>query len=138
MSLHESDIVSQVLREIVQGWAGTSAELAEVQPLEGGMINTTLCLTLKDGKRCVLKISPHRINRDYEREVHQLDLLQSIGLPVPKVYALDIGSLEDPHSYILMEFVPGIDLSEARHSCTPEQFDDIQAHLAELVLRMHS
>jgi fructosamine-3-kinase len=138
MSFHESDISWQVLRQIVQGWVGTSAELAEVQPLEGGMINTTLCLTLKDGQRCVLKISPHRINRDYEREVQQLDLLRSVGLPVPQVYCLDIGSLEDPHSYILMEFVDGVDLAQARQQCSPDQYDQLQHHLAELVGLLHS
>jgi fructosamine-3-kinase len=137
MSLHESDISWQVLRRIVQGWAGTAAELAEVKPLEGGMINTTLCLTLVDGQRAVLKISPHRVNREYQREAHQLDLLRSLGLPTPRVYRHEIGSLDDPHSYILMEFMDGIDLSAAKRQCSGECFDQIQNHLAEIVLRMH-
>jgi fructosamine-3-kinase len=136
MSLHE-DISWQVLRRIVQNWAGTAAELAEVKPLEGGMINTTLCLTLADGQRAVLKISPHRVNRDYQREAHQLDFLRELGLPTPRVYQHAVGSLDDPHSYILMEFMEGIDLSAARRQCSWECFDQIQQHLAEIVLRMH-
>lgn len=138
MPFHESDISWQVLRQLVQEWAGSSAELAEVKPLQGGMINTTLCLTLTDNQRAVLKISPHRVNRDYEREVFQLNLLRSVGIPTPEVHKLDIGSLDDPHSYILMEFVEGVDLHEAKQQCSAEQFDSIQQHLAELLLLMHS
>ncbi|HWP40350.1 MAG TPA: fructosamine kinase family protein [Tepidisphaeraceae bacterium] len=138
MSIHESDISWQVLRRIVQQWAGTSAELAEVKPLVGGMINTTLCLTLSDGQRVVLKISPHRVNRDYEREAHQLNLLRSLGIPTPRVYQLETGSLEDPHSLILMEYIDGVDLSEARRQCSAEQFDQLQQHLAEILRTMHA
>ena len=113
MSFHDSDISWQTLRRILREWAGESAELAEVKPLEGGAINTTLALTCADGKRCVVKISPHRVNRDYQREAYQLDLLRQVGLPTPKVYDAHIGSLEDPNSYLLMEFVDTTALATA-------------------------
>jgi fructosamine-3-kinase len=138
MSSHDSDISWQLLRQIVQDWAGTSAELAEVKQLEGGVINTTLGLTLADGTRAVLKISPHRVNRDYQREAHQLDLLRSLGIPTPRVYRLITGSLDDPHSLILMEFVEGMNLSEAKKCCSPEAFDSLQHELADIVLKMHA
>src|SRR5262245_59051046 len=123
--MHESDISWHLLRRIVQDWAGASAELAEVKPLEGGVINTMLCRTLADGQRAVLKISPHRVNLDYQREAHQLDLLRSVGIPTPQVYQLKLGSLEDPHSYVLMQFVDGVDLAEAKHQCPTQQFDEL-------------
>ncbi len=138
MPLHDTDISWQTLRRIVRDWAGESAELAEVKPLDGGCINTTLAITLADGQRVVLKVSPHRVNRDYEREVHQLDLLRSVGVPTPRVYASRIGSLDDPHSFILMEFIDGVDLAEAKRQCDAEQFERLQQNLAELVLLMHS
>lgn len=138
MSFQESDISWQVLRGIVQGWAGTSAELAEVTPLDGGMINTTLCLTLKDGNRAVLKISPHRVNRDYEREAHQLDLLRSLGIPTPLVYRSETGSLDSPNSFILMQFIEAIDLGQARHCCAAAEYDSLQQQLAEIVASIHS
>ena len=138
MSLHDSDISWQVLRGIVQDWAGTSAELAEVKSLEGGCISNTLALTAKDGQRAVLKISPHRVNRDYLRETYQLDFLRQLGIPTPRVFRCKIGTLEDPHSYILMEFVDGIDLAEAKRQCSPQEFDDLQQDLAELLLRLHA
>jgi fructosamine-3-kinase len=138
MSNSESDISWQLLRQIVQDWAGTSAELAEVKRLDGGVINTTLCLTLADASRVVLKISPHRVNRDYEREAHQLDLLRSLGIPTPRVLRLLTGSLEAPYSLILMEFVEGVNLLDAKKACSPEAFEALQHELAEIVLKMHS
>src|SRR5580658_8409621 len=104
----DSEISWSVLRRIIQKWAGTSAELAAVTPLDGGCISTTLALTLADQSRVVLKISAHRVDRSYQREAHQLDLLRSAGMPVPKVHTWKIGSLDDPFSYILMEFVDGV------------------------------
>lgn len=137
MPPQEIDISWNVLRRIVQEWSGASAELDEVKPLAGGSINTTLSLHCKDGQQAVIKISPHRVNRDHEREAYQLNLMREVGLPVPKVYSWEMGSLDDPFSYILMEFVDGFDLAQARQRCSSEQYDQIQTHLAELVGQMH-
>ena len=71
MSIQENDISWQVLRRIVHDWAGSAAELTEVKPLEGGCINTTLALMTAGGPRAVLKISPHRVNREFLREAEQ-------------------------------------------------------------------
>jgi fructosamine-3-kinase len=133
----DNDISWHVLRRIVQEWAGTSAELAEVTPLEGGCINHTLCLTTKQGEKAVLKIASHRINLELKREAHQLDFLRSLGMPTPRVYLSNIASLDNPDSYLLMEFMEGIDLGTAKQHCSAEQFDDLQQHLAELVLALH-
>src|SRR5579862_773299 len=133
---HEIDISWTVLRRIVKDWAGDSAELTEVRPLVGGCVNTTLSLKTKDGQTAVLKICAHRVNQAYAHEAFQLELLRSIGLPVPQVYVWKIGSLDDPFSYILMEHIDGVSLANARHSCSPEAFDYLQEHLAELVLAM--
>ncbi|HUB24515.1 MAG TPA: fructosamine kinase family protein [Tepidisphaeraceae bacterium] len=133
----DNEISWPVLRRIVQGWAGSSAELAEVAPLAGGCISTTLALTLADGAKAVLKISAHRVDRSYQREAHQLDLLRSAGLPVPRVHTWKIGSLDDPFSYILMEFVDGVDWSHARRATSPQEFEALQLHLAELLRTLH-
>lgn len=136
--MQDADISWQLLRRIAHDWAGAAAELAEVKHLVGGAINTTLMLVMADGGKAVLKISPHRVNRDFSRESQQLDLLRQIGLPTPRVYQTHIADLDNPHSYLLMECVEGVDLSHARKQCTPEQFDDLQRHLAEMVLSIHS
>ena len=138
MSLQDSDISWQMLRRIVHDWVGTSAELAEVKRLDGGCVNTTLALTTQAGDRAVLKISPHRVNRHYLAEAYQLNILRAIGLPTPQVYVSRTGDLDSPVSYLLMEFLDGIDLNHARAQCTDEQFDRVQMHLAELVLAMHN
>ena len=133
----EMDISWQVLRRIVRDWAGERAELAEVIPLDGGTINTTLSLKLEDGARAVLKISTHRVDRSYAIEAHQLDLMGQAGVPVPRVYATKIGTLDDPHSYLLMEFIDGVDLAEVRRHCVPDEFDVVQCHLAEVMSSLH-
>ena len=137
MSSGEVDISWQALRRIVQDWAGTSAELVEFIPLHGGQINTTLELHISDGRRVVLKVSPHRVDRSYEREAYQLTLLKNCGIPVPEVLTWRIGTLDDPFSYILLEFIEGVDLAEAKKRCTGEEFDALQCELADIVSAMH-
>jgi len=134
---HEVEVSWQALRQIVQDWTGSAAELEEVTPLVGGCVNTTLRLKTKSNEQAVLKITPHRIDRAYLDEAHQLALLREVGIPVPEVYACKTGSLDSPFSYLLMEFVEGSDLGVAKSACSPSEFDQIQAHLAELVLLMH-
>jgi fructosamine-3-kinase len=138
MSLQDSDISWQMLRRIVHDWVGTSAELAEVKRLEGGCINTTVGLTTAAGDRAVLKVSPHRLNRNYLTEAFQLNVLRAIGLPAPRVFACKVGDLDDPISYLLIEYIDGINLHHARSACSPEQYDHLQSHLADLVLALHS
>lgn len=137
MSIGEIDISWQALRRIVQDWGGTSAEVVEFVPLHGGQISTTLDLHLSDGKHVVIKVSPHRVDRSYEREAYQLTLMKSCGIPVPEVYCWKIGNLDDPFSYILLEFIDGVDLGEVKKRATPEEFDKLQTELGELVARMH-
>jgi len=134
----DTDISWPVLRRIVQDWAGSSAELAEVQPLDGGCISTTVALTLQSGTKAVLKISAHRVDHSYQREAHQLELLRAAGVPVPVVHCWKIGTLDDPFSYLLMDFVDGIDWGRARRHASPEQFEELQVHLAEILRGLHA
>jgi fructosamine-3-kinase len=137
MAGHGADISWDLLRQIVQAWAGTSAELKEVATLEGGMVNTTVALTLGDGRKAVLKLTQHRVDRAHADEAIQLELLKDVGVPVPEVYSWQVGTLDSPFSFILMEFVEGVDLAAAKATCAAEQYDALQQHLAELVLRLH-
>ena len=137
MSFGEVDISWQSLRRIVHDWAGTATELSEFIPLHGGQINTTLALHLNDSRKVVIKVSPHRVDKSYEREAYQLTMLKSCGVPVPDVLCWKIGSLDDPFSYILLDFIEGCDLGRARQQCTPEEFDSLQSELAEIVAAMH-
>src|SRR5215217_4668303 len=127
MSMGEIDISWQALRRIVQDWGGTSAELAEFVPLHGGCINTTLELHLTDGKKIVIKVSPHRVDHAYEREAYQLTLLKSLGIPVPEVLQWRTGSLDDPFSYILLEFIEGMNFADVKSRLTPDEFEHLQA-----------
>jgi fructosamine-3-kinase len=138
MSMGDIDISWQTLRRIVQEWAGTTAELKEFIPLHGGQINTTLELHLTDGSKAVIKLSPHRVDRSYEREAYQLTLLKSLGLPAPDVYRWKIGSLEDPISYLIIEWIEGVDMGEARKHCSGDDLEHLQRELAEHIAAMHA
>jgi fructosamine-3-kinase len=137
MSMGEVDISWQALRRIVQDFCGTATELTEFVPLHGGQINTTLELHLSDARKIVIKVSPHRVDKSYEREAYQLTMLKNCGVPVPDVLCWKTGSLDDPFSYILLDFIEGVDLGEAKKQCAPETFDSLQAELAEIVAAMH-
>jgi fructosamine-3-kinase len=138
MSYGDGEIPWSLLRRIVHKWAGDSAELVEVTPLTGGSINTTLLLLLKDGQRAVIKVSVHRINLEFEREAHQLNVLSNIGIPTPNVIDYHVGSLDNPNSYLLLEYVDGVNLNRAKQHCSPEQADALQKTLAELVVKLHA
>jgi fructosamine-3-kinase len=138
MGLAASDISWPMLRQIVRDWAGADAELDEVKLLDGGSIATTVVLHLRSGERAVLKLTQHRVDRAYADEAHQLKLLRDIGVPTPAVYRSDTGSLDNPFSYLLMEFKEGIDLARARAQCTPDEFAAVQGHLAAIVQVIHA
>ncbi len=132
------DISWQALRQITREWAGDPAELTEVVPLHGGSINTTLLLVTGDYRKAVLKISPHRVNRELYQESKNLEMLQKYDLPVPQVFCKHIADLENPNSYILMEYIDGINLAEAKKKLRPEIYLQLQIQLAEIAASLHS
>lgn len=138
MSSSESDVSWQTLRRIVRGWAGGSAELAEVRHLHGGSVGETLGLVLQDGARAVLKVSAHRVDRSVVREAQQLAHLRMLGIPVPTVFGWHLADLDQPDSWLLMEWVEGVDLAKAKEQTSAEQYDALQRELARVVLSMHS
>jgi fructosamine-3-kinase len=102
------------------------------------MVNTTVRIKTDAGQNAVLKISPHRVNHSHEREARELALLREVGIPVPQVYATRTASIEYPHSYLLIEFVEGMTLRDAHEHCSPEQWAQLQAKLAEFALKIHA
>jgi fructosamine-3-kinase len=138
MSASDSDISWASLRQLLHRSFGDSvADLAEVSPLVGGCINCTLRLTLADGFKCVLKVSPHRVTNIFVEEAHQLNILGQAGVPVPRVFDAVVGDLDHPFSYVVMEYVDGIDLATARRTLTATEFDDVQRQIATLLRELH-
>jgi fructosamine-3-kinase len=137
MSMGASDISWQTLRRIVRKWKGDTAEVAEVASMAGGCINTTLSLKSGCGERGVLKISPHRVDRSFCVERYQLEKLRERGLPTPGIYLHHLADLDEPDSYLLLEFMRGMQLDEARKVLSAQEYADVQRDLARLVTRMH-
>lgn len=140
-----SDISWQTLRRIVRKWKGESAEVDEVASMSGGSISTTLAIKSRVGsgtaagvvERGVLKISPHRVDRSVCVERYQLEMLRGLGLPTPDIHLHHLADLDEPDSYLLLQFMPGIPLDEAKQRLSVAEYDEVQADLARLVTRMH-
>lgn len=131
------DVSWETLRKIVRQWAGPRVDIEEIRHLHGGAVSNTLGLKLDNGQRAVLKISPHRVDRSLVREAQQLNHLRFLGVPVPTVYQWRLADLDEPDSYLLMEFVPGVDLAQARETLSRAEFDAVQEDLARIVTTMH-
>lgn len=101
-------------------------------------MSVALLLSLKGRKKVVLKIAPHRVVTDYEKEAYQLNYLRDLGLPTPEVYVSRVADLDFPHSYLLLEHLEGMPLAEARRTCSEDDFAHLQMHLADLVLSLHA
>jgi fructosamine-3-kinase len=137
--LSQSDDISWPLVErIARDSLDRDDPLAEMSLLGGGVVATTLKMKTRSGKRAVLKISSHRVNHHHEREARQLQMLAELGIPAPRVLASQTGSLEWPHSFVLLEHVEGVTLKAARQLCSQEQMDALQTQLAEIALKLHA
>lgn len=136
--LGEQDISWPLLARVAADWAGDSSPLAQVIPLQGGSVNTTMMLKLADGRQAVLKISSHRINPELTNEAYQLTRLREFGLPVPAVLHLHVASFDNPHSYLVIEYVDGMKLSEARQEADEASKDRLQEQLADIAAKFHS
>lgn len=136
MSLTE-DISWPLLQRIAKEWLGESIELTGVKSLHGGSMSKTLRLQIKGRRPVVLKIAPHMVVHQYEHEAYQLNLLRDWGIPAPEVYACRVGTLDEPHSYLLMELMPGVPLGDVRDKLSDDEQRHLQMHLADIVLSLH-
>jgi len=128
----------EILRQIIMDSLGRSVAITSVRPLNGGSMSTALLIHIADRPPVVLKIAPHMVMQQYGHEAYQLNLLRDWGLPVPRVFECQIANLDSPHSYLLMEQMPGRTLAEVRGSLSADDFDRVEMHLADLVLSIHA
>jgi fructosamine-3-kinase len=64
-------------------------------------------------------------------------MLRKLEIPVPEVYRCVTGTLDQPHSYLLMEFVHGLDLHKCRGHLPADEYDRLQRELADYTARLH-
>lgn len=100
---------------------------------EGGF-NRIFLVTLDTGFQLIARIPyPLLIPKAYTiaSEVATMDLLRSIGVPTPKVYAYSLTSSNQAQTeYILMEYVIGTDLSKVWSGL---ERDEIESLVGQLV-----
>ena len=56
---------------------------------------------------------------------------------MPEVFVAKTGTLDHPFSYIVIEFIEGVDLAHAKRACSANAFERLQERLAEVVAAMH-
>jgi len=133
----EMDISWQVLRQIVRHWADRRRRLAEARPLDGGAISTTVALELADHQKAVAKSPKTASTAATSTKPINSNSSTAWEFPSQKSSKPRSASLEEPFSYILMEFIDGINLSEAKKTCTPNSSNP-SGNLAKILLTLHA
>lgn len=112
--------------------------------LKGGLFNTTYVIkTLNPTKKLVLRVAPIReeLLLNYEKSMMKSEpviyrLLESNGIPTPKVLKCDITHEIINRDYIVMEYIEGISLS---HPSFPrEARNKIKEELGAYTAKIHN
>jgi fructosamine-3-kinase len=111
--------------------------VTDARPLHGGSINRVFEWTT-DGSpsRLVAKLNSPRHAGTFRREQEMLGIYQAAGLPVPEVYARVEASDDFPGCGLLMQRVPGGNLSDAR--ITQRGRVALDRQLADQLAQLHT
>lgn len=119
-------VSDEILLEITRNTLGPSANIAERMLLSGGKFNTTYRVrTVSPDRDIVIRLAPvlqdllYRFERSLQRaETEIYGLLESRGVPVPKVIKYDDSRSIVDREYIVTSYIEGIPLEDAQLSGT--------------------
>jgi aminoglycoside phosphotransferase (APT) family kinase protein len=125
---------------------GNDVNSETVTELTNGYFNTAYMVTLTNGLKTVLKVSPQKDIRvmRYEKnimeaEVYALNTIRLLGdIPVPKVLYYDKSKEIIESEFLFLEFMDGVPLNTVRSELTEEQYRDISLELVTFVKKIHS
>ncbi len=119
-------------------WLGSPVRCLGVEELRGGICSTVYRLRFnRPPGAAVVKLQGDVEDDPLPRERARLDYLRSqTELPVPEVYAQDDSRTMIPHSFLLLQALPGIPLSAAR--LEPGDAAPMERELAGALLQLHS
>jgi len=145
-SITKSKITHEKINEMVKHAFGNSVKSEIITELTDGCFNSAYMLTLTNGLKTVLKVSPLKdlLVMRYEKnvmetEVHVLNRIRSLGdIPVPKVLYYDQSEKIIKNDFFFMEFVEGVPLNKLQSELTKKQNIEISLELSSYVTRMHS
>lgn len=142
----KSKLTSDKIDELVKKAFGSSINAEEMEELTEGCFNTAYRITLSNGLKTVLKVSPPKdvLVMRYEKnimeaEVYVLDKTRELGdMPVPKVYYYDKSGEIISSEYFFMEYIDGVPLNRIHSELSPQQQKEISEELGVLLKRIHS
>lgn len=116
---------------------GRYVDCHHVEPLKGGMINSALRLRF-DGApgTAVVKLSAEPDSAGLRSEQIRLDFLKAnTRFPVPQAYGFGAADDEIPFSYLLLETIPGVNLTQVVLPSADRS--RIERQLAEALIELH-
>jgi aminoglycoside phosphotransferase (APT) family kinase protein len=129
------DAATTLVRELVAAWSGRSP--LSVEHLPYGHNSTSFDVGLRGGAHVIVRT--HADPDVFRWTLHNLEILKSLGLPVPHVLFHDLEASRYPFAYLVLERFPGRDLGYELPSMTPAQMEavaeavmDAQARVREL------
>ena len=122
---------------VLSRWLGSAVRCSRIEPLKGGMINTALRLTFdRAPSTAVIKLNMDQDSPVLQSERMRLDYLKThTQLPIPRVYQYAAADQTIPYSYLLLETIPGVNMTQV--SLTSEDQITTDRELAEVLIDLH-
>lgn len=145
-SITKSKLSYEKINELVKQAFSNDTKVEDLVELTDGFFNTAYMLTLADGLKTVLKVSPPKdvLVMRYEKnimetEVYVLNKIRELGdVPVPKVYLYDKSGQVIENEFFFMEYIEGVPLNKVHSELGEEQKKQASMELGALVQKMHS
>ncbi|GLC31720.1 phosphotransferase family protein [Clostridium omnivorum] len=145
-SITKSKLTSEQINMMTRQAFGNRTKPEIITELADGYFNTAYMLTLTNGFKTVLKVSPPKevVVMRYEKnimetEVYVLNKIKSLGdMPTPKVFYYDQSGEIIKNDFFFMEFVDGVPLNKIRSELTEEQYREISSELGGIARKIHS
>jgi aminoglycoside phosphotransferase (APT) family kinase protein len=145
-SLTKSKLTYQQITAMTKQAFGNDAKPEIITELTDGCFNTAYMLTLTNGLKTVLKVSPPKdvVVMRYEKsimetEVNVLNKVKSLGdIPIPKVFYYDQSKEIIKNNFFFMEFIDGVPLNKIHSELTDEQYGKISSELGIITRKIHS
>ena len=125
-ALSKTAVSKDTAQTIISAHFGRQTKIAHYSELTDGMYNAAYKIELTNGQKSVLKVSPPdqvqvlRYEKDIMRvEGEVLRLLRAqTDVPVPELFVFDNSRRLLDNDYILMAYIPGVDLYKLRKQLT--------------------
>jgi aminoglycoside phosphotransferase (APT) family kinase protein len=121
----------KTIASLIRPLFGTSP--SRITPTHGGQISTAFLVEL-DHRTIIVRT--HSDPRVYAGTVHNLNILRSLGLPVPDVLTADLTQSVWPFSYLVLSHFPGRELRHELAGMSEDQMTTLARGIMEFQRRV--